>query len=595
MTPELQGEIEHYLSKQTIYFHKFSKELITYLDLIYPLFTLKAQWYMLKNNITEIPKCAYDKCEASVKWNERNVSFDVGCSTNHIKKITSLKNFGTEHPNQNKKQLAKVRRSVQEKYGVSSIAHLDSTQTKRKQTNLKKYGVEEAGSATVVRDKIKQTTLLRYGVEEVFASKEIRDKAKQSMIDRYGVENSLSSPEIRMKINETNLERYGSIFPMRNEKLQHKRMNTMLETYGGYSHLSDPTNMINHKFKIMYAYYNDKLLKNDAIKPLFSFEEYSGTLDEKNKGISYRWQCKKCNTIFDDYLAAGHLPSCTSCFPRIWNRSKGEIDLFEYLDVNNKIANDRSTIGKEIDIFLPDFSLGIEFNGMYWHSEQKGKDKYYHFNKTVDSENNGIRLIQVYDKEWYEKKEVVLSHINRFIGKSKIINSSDLDIIEISKPLFNNFIKINSFIDVDHFSKLVFGAYYNNELIAVVNFSNINSNECELRKFVIKNGFDIAGNILKKIIDDKIHNKIVYYFQDRRYNSYIDVDKIIQNGFEFQGVTEPSDYYFKNNVFMSSSHIFKNIDTYIVDYDNALTINENLEINGFLKIWDCGKLVFKSI
>ena len=36
----------------------------------------------------------------------------------------------------------------------------------------------------------------------------------------------------------------------------------------------------------------------------------------------------------------------------------------------------------ELDIFLPDYNLGIEFDGVAMHSEIHGnKDKFYHLNK----------------------------------------------------------------------------------------------------------------------------------------------------------------------------------------------------------------------
>jgi hypothetical protein len=37
--------------------------------------------------------------------------------------------------------------------------------------------------------------------------------------------------------------------------------------------------------------------------------------------------------------------------------------------------------GLEIDIYLPDLNLGLEFNGLYYHSD-KFKENNYHINKT---------------------------------------------------------------------------------------------------------------------------------------------------------------------------------------------------------------------
>lgn len=592
---DIHAEISYYLSKINIYYKNFSLSLIIYLEQKYPnISTLQARWYMLKYNLENIPKCKYQNCNNDVKWNIRKKEFDLGCCKTHNQKITFILNYGVEHPLKNNIQKQKLKKSVQSKYGVDSIAKLENIQEKRRQTNLNKYGVLEVGASHDIREKIKQTNLDRYGVKEVLKSKEIRDKAQRTIKRKYGVDNVLSSKFIRQKINTTNLERYGSIFPMRNEEIQQKRLDTVLLKYDAYGANAHPDVLVKFKKTTCSKFYHDKILKNNIITPLFEFTEYKNIIDS-DQSIKYKWLCKKCNIKFEEYSIMGHLPSCPHCFPRDLNILYSVSNLFDKIDIPNKVANTTSIIGREIDIFLPEFSIGIEVISLYWHSEQKGKDKYYHFNKTIEYENKGIRLIQIYDKEWHEKNEVILSHINRYIGKSKIIHSDSLFVYEIDKKIFNDFIKDNSFVSADYFSKLIFGIYYLDELIAVVNFSNISKTEIELRKYVIKNGFDISGNILKKVIDEKIHNKIIYYFQDRRYNSYIDIDKIIDNGFEFQGVTEPSDYYFNNyNMFISLSHINKNINKYLSDYNPSLTINENLEINGYLKIWDCGRLMFKS-
>jgi G:T-mismatch repair DNA endonuclease (very short patch repair protein) len=66
-----------------------------------------------------------------------------------------------------------------------------------------------------------------------------------------------------------------------------------------------------------------------------------------------------------------------------------EREVYEFiLSLYNKeiIRNDRTVLnGKELDIYLPDYNLAIEFNGLYWHSEDYvGKN--YHLNKTIECE-----------------------------------------------------------------------------------------------------------------------------------------------------------------------------------------------------------------
>ena len=47
--------------------------------------------------------------------------------------------------------------------------------------------------------------------------------------------------------------------------------------------------------------------------------------------------------------------------------------------------------GKEIDIYLPEYNVGIEYNGNYWHKDRKERDK----NKIKYFADKGIRIITV--------------------------------------------------------------------------------------------------------------------------------------------------------------------------------------------------------
>ena len=64
----------------------------------------------------------------------------------------------------------------------------------------------------------------------------------------------------------------------------------------------------------------------------------------------------------------------------------------------NVIRNSRKLLtGREIDIYLPDKRIAIEFNGNYWHSELV-TDKYYHQEKTLQCIDNNIHLVHIFEK-----------------------------------------------------------------------------------------------------------------------------------------------------------------------------------------------------
>lgn len=87
------------------------------------------------------------------------------------------------------------------------------------------------------------------------------------------------------------------------------------------------------------------------------------------------------------------------------------------MGIDNIVENSKSIISpQELDIYLPDYKLAIEYNGLYWHSEQAGLDKNYHIDKTMTCEEKGIRLIHVFSDDWEFKKEIVKSRLRSILG-----------------------------------------------------------------------------------------------------------------------------------------------------------------------------------
>lgn len=69
-------------------------------------------------------------------------------------------------------------------------------------------------------------------------------------------------------------------------------------------------------------------------------------------------------------------------------------------DSNKNIKyNIRSVIYPyELDIYIPELKIAIEFNGNYWHSAYF-KDDRYHQNKSLQCLDKGIRLVHIYEYE----------------------------------------------------------------------------------------------------------------------------------------------------------------------------------------------------
>ena len=90
--------------------------------------------------------------------------------------------------------------------------------------------------------------------------------------------------------------------------------------------------------------------------------------------------------------------------------SKCEDEIYGFLLIFLKseeiIRHDRKILdGREIDIYIPSKKVGIEYNGLKWHSEEFNKDFSYHLSKTEKAYKNGVKLIQIFEDEYLNHKK----------------------------------------------------------------------------------------------------------------------------------------------------------------------------------------------
>lgn len=152
----------------------------------------------------------------------------------------------------------------------------------------------------------------------------------------------------------------------------------------------------------------------NKVEPLFTLNEYKNDVLYKK----YEWKCKQCHAVFKHHIENGCIPRCPKCFPRKAIVSKEEKELYDILNNYNIkiIQNNRNLIPPyELDFYIPNYNLAIEFNGIYWHSIKVLTDKYYHQNKVQMCYNKGIRLLHIWEDEWIENSEDVKNKILYYI------------------------------------------------------------------------------------------------------------------------------------------------------------------------------------
>jgi hypothetical protein len=539
--------------------------------------------------IHELPNGGVCKiCNSPTKFKNISDGFNPYCSLKcsngdpNVKKLkeeTYLKKYGVKNPSQSDSIKKKKSETCLKHFGVENNLSLITTQERIKQTNLKNYGVEYPLQNDKVLEKQKATNLEKYGSEFVGHVKEFQEKRKDTCLQMHGVEYPIQSSNIHKKLEATNLKKYGA---------EHYAQSEI------------------YHYSIWKKFYNILLnsprLKNELI-PMFAVEEYKGI------GVKYKFQCLNCHNIFYDHMQDGRIPRCYVCYPREYS-SYGEQEIKSFiqnLDSTLLIEQNTKNIlksGKELDIYLPTLHIAIEFNGIFWHSEIGGnKSSRYHLEKTIECENNGIRLIHVFEDEWLNKQEIVKDRIRHIIGysnKSENIYARKCHIQEIDYKTSTVFLE-KFHIQGKDAALIRLGLFHNSEMVSVMTFGKLRIslgnkskiNEYEMYRFCTSRSvIGAAGKLLSFFIKHYNPTKIISY-ADRRYSTNTTFYSKI--GFELVGITTPNYFYTMN--YLNRQHRFnfrKNIlSKKLSTFDPNLTEWQNMQLNGYDRIWDCGNLKYE--
>lgn len=384
---------------------------------------------------------------------------------------------------------------------------------------------------------------------------------KISIFERYGVNDSANIPGRAEKFKQTLINKYGSA--------SYNNMDLRRKTVA--------------KNKIT------QLVKDGRWELLFDEEDYEGC------DKTYPFRCKKCGNVFESNMPRIY-PRCTVCYPKNMP-SVMEKEILNFIVEHysgHVIENDRKILdGRELDIYIPEKNLAIEFNGLYWHKE----DKTRHITKTKACEQLGITLIQIFEDEWMFRQEIVKSRLISKLNLSlESIFARKCNIRKIQTRDKNDFLN-KTHIQGEDKSNVKLGAYYKDELIGVMTFSKLRislgykkqiEGVYELTRFSTKlfaNTPGLFSKMLKFFINEYSPIKIITY-SDNRWNTG---NVYIKNGFTLCSKGRPNYWYIVKNKrahrFNYRKHMLK---TKLKIFDPQLTEIENMRANGYDRIWDCG-------
>lgn len=331
------------------------------------------------------------------------------------------------------------------------------------------------------------------------------------------------------------------------------------------------------------------------------------------------WQCPKDkNHVWQTHLytmvkdiSSSHCPRCAIS----QNDSQGERDIAGFfLSLGVEVErNNRDKTGREIDIYLPQYGLGVEFNGLYWHSDKVRDDKNYHLKKLLACEQAGVRLYTVWEDDWKLRRTLVLRYLAYQVNALERLPEVSEEAASLPSYYFEkvgarklvvrvvSLGEARAFFDEHHIQGFVGGSEYlglydeNNHLrAALVAGTRKDSTVYQLQRYatagIVPGGFtkllkaaEKAWGVTKWIT-----------FAD---GSISQGDLYTKHGFQVDGVLAPNYSYMVNG---QREHKFNyRLKRFREDaslrWEEGLTERELAELNNMSRIWDYGKKRYVKI
>lgn len=387
---------------------------------------------------------------------------------------TNLKNYGVKNPMQNKEIHQKASATYKAKTGYDNPAQNPEVQKKIRATSLEVYGTEVPAQSEEVKAKIAATCLERYGAENYFGAPGVNEKIREEYRRKTGYDNPQQNPEAKAKRRQTCMKRYGA-------------------PEFTSSFLSPETR------KIFSSRDNlEKFIILQPLKTVIAMAETLGCGDAtlvRYLGLYDLW----------GYIENGS--------------SYGEKELGEFLDSLGVRHEKTRRIVKplEIDLYCPDYKIGIEFNGDYWHQEVKVGTR-YHRDKSLAAANKGVFLYHIFEYEWKDpakQAKIKAQLVNLFGKNSQKIYARQCDPQPVPASQKTEFLEANHLQGTDT-APIAYGLYYKKELVAIMTFKKpyFNHNfDWELSRFCCKAGVTVVGGAsrLFKVFLENYSGSIISY------------------------------------------------------------------------------------
>lgn len=471
----------------------------------------------------------------------------------------------------------------------NDATRINQAKTKRQATMLERYGVNSTSPLSVdkFRDKAVATVKARYGGMGM-QSHSIRDKVAKTSLERYGVTNHKQSIEEQAKHINWHETPYVHSAKEALELIKPNEVGVSDKLLAFLEELVDKGEFESFSLKQI----NSDIL---GLNPGY-LSNKSYNLHPDGKLIINDYRVSQNEVVA--YLESLGIPSesiLTDTYPK-------------FMD------------GKQLDIYLPEYNFGIEYNGSFWHASEgdslvKDKPRNYHLDKTLSARKEGISLMHVWDYDWknLDKQAIVKSQIKYHLSLVRHkYYARKLVVKETTYSEKVTFLKTNH-IQGDVVSSENYGLYNEDELVAVMTFGKRrfdNNQGWELLRFATKLDSSVAGGASKllKAFTTKHKGEILisYANNDFAYSGNKSLYK--QLGFTYVKTTVPGYKWVNTSAtqvvprYSAQVHKLKaftagdmraTFANEVPDYSATDTETTYMVRHGFYKVYDAGNDLYE--
>lgn len=384
----------------------------------------------------------------------------------------------------------------------------------------------------------------------------------------------------------------SSICSNRSESVRDKKANTCIAHYGR----SNPMQMEHVKQKHKADY---KKAFEDRYPGVTFIDDETLRIDCPHPDCV---QCTEKYSIIPKYLfdirKQSNIELCTRLCPRGQSTSGTFLEnIVRYVLDKNGIeyrANVRGLIGKqEIDVYVPSKKIGVECNGVYWHSSDH-KPVEYHKGKWEECRKQDIQLLTFWEDQIRTKIDIIQAILCSKLGiYDRTVYARSCLIKEIEPTTYKQFCNtyhLQGYVG----ARICYGLYHGGQLVSVMSFGisrGRRDKTWELMRYCVKGGWNIVGGASKlfaRFIKEYNPKSIISFSSNDISNG--DLYKVLG----FRQIGTSLSYWYVDPISMKRYHRSSFTKDRIVRMGwkpnkDGWTESEVMKEHGYIKICDTGQ------